>query len=82
MSAMLQLNPPLWVLTPKGEGFAIVLIDYGPMLNSIWVVHLFETGDVIHVDSTEIRIGGNDTWDIKHPLPFTERNVKELGKNV
>ena len=79
MTSLLQLNPPLWCLTPKGEGFAIVLIDYGPMLNSIWIVHLLETGDVIHVDSTEVRMGGNEMWDIKPPKEFDKRVVKSLG---
>jgi len=72
---MLQLNPPIWVLTPKGEGFAVVLIDYGPHLNSVWVVHLFETGDVIHVDASEVRVGGNEMYDIPMPKPFTKRNI-------
>ena len=78
MTALLQLNPPLWCLTPKGEGFAIVLIDYGPMLNSVWIVHLLETGDVIHVDSTEVRLGGNEMWNIDPPKPFERRAVKQL----
>jgi hypothetical protein len=72
---MLQLHPPIWVVTPKGEGFAIVLIDYGPHLNSVWLVHLFESGEVIHVDSAEIRVGGNEMYDIPDPKPFTERNI-------
>ena len=79
MTGMLQLNPPLWVLTPKGEGFAVVLIDYGPALNSVWVVHLIENGDVVHVDSSEVRMGGNEMWNIKPPKEFKKRNIKYLG---
>jgi len=35
---MLQLNPPLPVVTPKGRGFAHVLIDYGVEADLVWVV--------------------------------------------
>ena len=64
---MLQLNPPIWVATPRGEGFAILIIDYGPHLNSVWVVHHFDDGQVIHVDSSEVRVMGNDMYDIPDP---------------
>lgn len=71
---MLQLNPPLWVTTPLGEGFAIMVIDYGPYLNSIWVVHLFADGQLVHIESNEIRVMGNDMYAIKNPeQPKRER---------
>lgn len=71
---MLQLNPPLWVTTPLGEGFAIMVIDYGPYLNSIWVVHLFADGQLVHIESNEIRVMGNDMYAIKNPeQPERER---------
>lgn len=65
---MLQLNPPIHVTTPKGEGFALLVIDYGPCLNSIWVVHLFSSGKIIHVESCEVRVMGNDMYNIKDPV--------------
>ena len=64
---LLQLNPPLWVTTPLGEGHALVLIDYGPSINTVWLVHLFDTGKVTHVDSSEVRVMGNAMWGIAHP---------------
>lgn len=64
---MLQLNPPLWVTTPLGEGHALILIDYGPSINTVWLVHLFDTGKVTHVDSSEVRVMGNAMWGIPHP---------------
>jgi len=72
---ILQLNPHIWVTTPLGEGHALFLIDYGPSVNSVWVVHLFESGNVIHVDSAEIRVMGNEMYDIAHPTPFKGRNM-------
>lgn len=72
---MLQLNPPLPVVTPKGDAMAHVLIDYGPMLNTIWIVFLDETNECIHVDSAEILAAGSAMWDLKHPEPQKERKV-------
>lgn len=64
---MLQLNPPIHVTTPKGEGFALVLLDYGPCMNTVWIVHLFASGKVIHVESCEVRVMGNDMYGIPTP---------------
>lgn len=64
---ILQLNPPIHVLTPLGDGYARLLIDYGPDINSVWVVDLFENRKCIHVDSSEIRFGENAMWDLKRP---------------
>jgi hypothetical protein len=34
---MLQLNPAIPIVTPKGKALAHVLIDYGPEHDLIWV---------------------------------------------
>lgn len=67
MTAIHRIEPPIWVQTPLGEGHALFLIDYGPSINTVWVVHLFEDGQVSHVDSCEVRVMGNPMWDIPHP---------------
>jgi hypothetical protein len=69
MTAIHRIEPPLWVQTPLGEGHALFLIDYGPSLNTVWVIHLFEGGSVTHVDSCEVRVMGNPMWGIAHPEP-------------
>lgn len=68
---MLQLNPPIWVATPLGEGFALMVIDYGPALNSVWLVHIFADGQLVHVESNDIRVMGNEMYNISHPKPVT-----------
>ena len=73
---MLQLNPPIWVNTPLGEGNALIVIDYGPSVNTVWVVHQFDTGNVVHVDSSEVRVMGNAMYGIPHP----EKPTRELNK--
>ena len=35
---MIQLDPPLPVITPAGKGLAHVLIDYGAEHDLLWVV--------------------------------------------
>lgn len=64
---ILQLNPPIWVTTPLGEGHALLVLDYGPSINTVWAVHLFDSGQVTHVDSSEIRVMGNAMYGIPHP---------------
>lgn len=66
---MIQLNPPIHVLTPLGEGDTLLIIDYGCNLNTVWVVHLFREGTVLHFDSSDIRIMGNAMYGIDHPRP-------------
>lgn len=63
------------MVTPLGEGFCLFLIDYGPGLNSVWVVHLFDSGNVVHVDSAEVKVGGNEMYNIPHPKRPTSRNI-------
>ena len=75
MTSILQCSPPVWVNTPKGEGFTHFLFDYGIDHNSVWVVALFDTGEVIHVDSSEIRVMGNEMLNIPHPKPIKERQL-------
>jgi len=62
-----QCNPPIWVVTPLGEGHALFLIDYGPAINTVWVVHHFSDGRVVHIDSSEVRVMGNSMYGIDHP---------------
>jgi hypothetical protein len=66
---MLQLNPPIHVLTPLGEGDTLLIMDYGCHLNSVWVVWLFEEGKVSHFDSSDIRVCGNLMYGIPDPAP-------------
>lgn len=64
---MLQCRPEIHVQTPKGEGHCLFLIDYGTMINTVWVVHLFEDGQVLHFDSSDIRVMGNAMYGIPNP---------------
>ena len=58
---MLQLNPPLPVITPKGPGIAHVLIDYGPEQDLIWVVFQ-QNGECWSWRNQEVRADENITF--------------------
>jgi hypothetical protein len=58
---ILQLNPPLPVITPKGLGIAHMVIDYGPEHNLYWVVFLDTTGECWTYSNPDIRAQKNIT---------------------
>lgn len=72
---ILQLNPPIHVMTPLGEAFARLIIDYGPDVNPVFVCDRFDNRNCVCVDANEIRFGGNAMYDLQDPEPFTERNI-------
>jgi hypothetical protein len=62
-----QLNPPIPLETPKGRGFAHLLIDYGIEYDLIWVTFIDETGECWCFRNPEIRIQHNLTFGRKKP---------------
>lgn len=58
---LLQLNPPIPVITPKGEGLAHVLIDYGIESDLLWTVFLDLNGECWTFSNTQIRACKNIT---------------------
>ena len=68
---MLQLNPTIPVYSKgHGEGEAMIIIDYGPDVNTVWAVRL-KGGEVKHFYLDDIRIYGNPMngggWDVNIP---------------
>ena len=56
-----QLNPPLPMSCPKGEGFAHFLINYGPESDLYWVVFITATGEVWTCANKHVRASKNIT---------------------
>ena len=56
---MIQLNPPLPLITPKGKALAHFLIDYGIEHNLFWVCFQQETGECWTWDNKDIRADKN-----------------------
>jgi len=69
---ILQLNPTIDVLTIKGNAEAIMIIDYGINVNSVWVCRM-KGGKVLHFYSDYIRIYDNpmngNGWDVVPDFP-------------
>lgn len=65
-----EFPTPIPVHTPHGVGQAIIFIDYGINVNSVWVVRL-KGGKILHYYSDDIRIYDNpmngEGWDVDIP---------------
>ena len=57
----LELKTYLPVITPKGSGRAIIMIDYGPEANLLWVVIQDDTGEIWTWSNYDIRVKDNIT---------------------
>jgi len=68
---LIQLNPPLPLNTPKGEGLAHLVLDYGPEHNLIWTVFINETGECWSFQNPEVRATKNITMN--RALPYQKR---------
>jgi hypothetical protein len=64
-----QLNPPLPMKTPKGDGLAHFVIDYGPESNLMWVVFMDADGACWTVPNPEVRMTPNWTMGRRPPKP-------------
>jgi len=58
---IVQLNPPIPLQTPRGNGLAHFLIDYGIEHNLMWVIFINETGECWTYQNSEIRAEKNIT---------------------
>ena len=59
--SMLQLDPPIPMTTPKGEGFAHILLDYGPESDLYWTVLITQTGEIWTYANRHVRATKNIT---------------------
>jgi hypothetical protein len=88
--AMLQLDPPIPMTTPKGEGFAHVLLDYGPESDLYWTVLITATGEIWTYANRHVRAAKNITLgrtqpslpgdDSAEPLPFRQRGAESSAQ--
>lgn len=56
-----QLNPPLPMFCPKGEGFAHFLIDYGPESDLYWTLFVTDTGEIWTYANKHVQTSKNIT---------------------
>lgn len=65
-----QLDPPLPLSTPKGNGWAFLVIDYGQEHNLLWVVFIDATGECWTFPNWQVRMLPNSTMG-RPPCPST-----------
>ncbi len=58
---MLQLNPPIPLETPRGRGFAHLVLDYGQEFDLLWTVFIDATGESWTFRNPEVRLQPNAT---------------------
>jgi len=58
---IIQLDPPIPLQTPKGDGLCHFLIDYSPEMHLYWVVFIDATGECWTFANPEIRATKNIT---------------------
>ncbi len=74
-----QLNPPIPLKTPKGNGLAHFVIDYGPEHNLLWTVFIDETGECWTFSNRDIRATDNLTMG---RMPARRLEKKSSGHDV
>ena len=63
-----QLNPSIpVVITGKGNGFAMGVIDYGEEHHLIWVTAMDETGEIWCAPNPQVRVQNN--WTMHRNVP-------------
>jgi hypothetical protein len=58
---MIQLDPPLPLMTPKGPALAHFIIDYGIETHLYWTVFLDNSGECWTFSNPEVRMAKNPT---------------------
>jgi hypothetical protein len=58
---ILQLNPQIPLITPKGKGWAHLVIDYSQEHDLIWVVFLDDTKECWSFGNKDVKIVENIT---------------------
>lgn len=61
---LIQLNPPIEVITLHGIGWALVYVDNGPGINGDWIVADKLSGQLRHYNTTQLKLAKNYTHEI------------------
>lgn len=77
---ILQLNPPLPVITPKGAGLAHLVLDYGIEYNLIFTVILNESGEIWSFPNKDVRGQMNITLGREEASEFSNVHIYDLNK--
>lgn len=67
---ILQLNPPIPMSTPKGDGWAFFMIERSQEHHIEWVIFLDNSGQCWTFQNPEVRMQNNYTMNRKKDLSF------------
>lgn len=69
---IVEIQQLIWLQTPKGQGIAKFLIDYGPESDLYWVCFIHETGEVWTFSNENVRAVDNVTLDRVKPTSMAD----------
>jgi hypothetical protein len=61
---ILQLNPPIWLDTPKGPACAVIVTDLGIDHSKVWTCIIIATGEIWDFENQDVRASKNITYGI------------------
>ena len=70
---MLQLDPTIPMMTPKGSGYALFVVDYSQEHHLMWVVALDDGGEIWMFENPEVRVQSNFTLGRRQDRAFGKR---------
>lgn len=59
-----RLDPPIWLDTPRGPGYAIFMTDPGMDYNRVWTVVLQKSGEIWDFQNPDVRACKNITYAV------------------
>lgn len=63
------------MITPRGSGEALLVIDYSPEFDLMFVVALDDSGELWTYKNSEVRMHKNETLGRKAPSPFFKQGL-------
>jgi hypothetical protein len=75
---MLQLDPTIPMMTPKGSGYALFVVDYSQEHHLMWVVALDDGGEIWMFENPEVRVQSNFTLGRRPDRAFGMRTGRAM----
>lgn len=76
-----QLTTPIPLITPKGNAWAVAIIDYGPQWDLQWVTFIKDTGECWTFRNRDIRQEENYTFGLPKPTPIHRPEIHGIHHN-
>jgi len=71
---MLQLDPTIPMMTPRGSGYALFVVDYSQEHHLMWVVALDDGGEIWMFENPDVRVQSNFTLGRRPDRAFGMRS--------